>query len=68
MGIDVCKYCGASYHPMSVYTKGGEKIWVHDIDFIFLGKQFSKIEKTDKCAAKARADGYVYRKDLTPTR
>jgi hypothetical protein len=63
---DVCHYCGAHYHPMPVYTSAGRQIWVCHHRYTVTDDDV-QIDETD-CKAKAEADGYVYRRDLTPTR
>jgi len=61
--MDTCHYCGRQYHPMPVYTRPGKRIHVcrHKWD----GKHFIEVHE---CRLKAEADGYEYRRDLTPRR
>jgi len=62
-GIEVCHYCGCQYHPMPRWTRGKDLIfvcdaWVHD----------HYNEPDPDCRSKASADGFVLRRDLTPSR
>lgn len=74
--MDKCFYCGNEYHPMPVWTrKAGvpttdnkpNKIRVCRYRFTTTDDDF-KIDEVDECSQKATADGYEFRRDLTPRR
>lgn len=62
-GIEVCHYCGVQYHPMPRWTKGKHLIFVCDE---WVHKHFNEVDPD--CRAKASEDGFVLRRDLTPSR
>jgi len=61
--IDTCHYCGQQYHPMPVYTRKGKRI--HVCHYYWDGGHLVEV---DECRDKALAEGYEYRRDLTPRR
>jgi len=73
--IDVCHYCGASYHPMRVYVKepyqerGRARIYVCDLKIIRdEWDEIVRIEPVTECHDKATAEGWSYSEVLTPRR
>ena len=78
--IEVCEYCGQSYHPMLRYTyigqdKGqdksphGQLIYVCEFTPVYDDDgNFLSLDFTKNCSQKALDDGYEPRRDLTPTR
>jgi len=73
--METCHYCGFSYHPMPVYilAPGTEQLEgehkPHRIHVCHIGlDDGGNIIETTTCREKAAADGYRYRRDLTPVR
>lgn len=64
---DTCFYCGKEYHPMNVWTKDGEKMWVCSMEWRY-DKDGFNIWEVEECSNKAKADGFLFRPDQTPTR
>lgn len=61
-GIEVCQYCSCSYHPMPRWSGPDGIIFVCD-------PEMADLTGSDgRCTAKAKADGYRRRDDLTPSR
>lgn len=75
--MDTCFYCGNRYHPMPVWVNPatGRWRWVCNTRLVLdengelkrdaHGHYMS--EQTD-CREKAKADGFEFRRDLTPRR
>ena len=60
---DRCWYCGRHYHPMPVWSRGNQKIWVCNDEV------WRSVNSHDsQCNEKALAAGYQYRRDLTLSR
>ncbi len=75
--MDECYFCGFQYHPMPVYTLGpGADIRAEDgnvkpyrIRVCHIGTDSEGNSVTaQECRQQAEKLGYVYRRDLTPTR
>ena len=74
--MDTCHYCGAQYHPMPVYRLSNDRSkWRVTTPFQIRVCHLRYNSDTDEldlnwreCADRAEADGYEYRKDLTPAR
>lgn len=68
--IDTCEYCGVKYHPMPVWAHEEKygRIYVHHIRWVEDDNGDLIIYEDRGCEAKAIADGYVKRMDLTPKR
>lgn len=64
--METCYYCGAQYHPMPRYTKGGQLRYVCHFRLEERMDGWHTVE-TD-CRRRAAADGFVYRPDLTSAR
>uniref|UniRef100_A0A6M3JLT6 Uncharacterized protein n=1 Tax=viral metagenome TaxID=1070528 RepID=A0A6M3JLT6_9ZZZZ len=66
---DICHYCGIEYHPMPHYARVVDEMTEH----ICVCHGYLDIEgegwvPTTTCRGRAEADGYRFRRDLTPTR
>jgi len=74
--MNTCHYCGFTYHPMPVYTlRSGAEVYREDGSYkpqrihvchIKIDEE-SNIVSSD-CRKQAEAEGYIYRRDLTPRR
>jgi len=60
--IEQCEYCDISYHPMTRWSNDSGVIFVHEIA---IGE---KITLDDTCIKIAQKNGYIRRRDLTPSR
>lgn len=69
--MEKCFYCGMVYHPMDVYLsslgRGSDRRYICSIRLVGQGAQ-TKVVPHEECKRKAEADGYAFRRDLTPTR
>ena len=73
-----CHYCGFEYHPMPVYQLSNDRnkwkvttpyqIYVCHLRITREGDEMVIDQAWRGCAEKAVADGYEFRRDLTPTR
>ncbi|MCP4544225.1 MAG: hypothetical protein GY832_44500 [Chloroflexi bacterium] len=80
--MDTCYYCGATYHPMPVYSlqdaQGDISDWwtnpdrerkpLHIHVCHLRISEDGEVESHDECKGRATSDGYVYSPNLTPTR
>ena len=62
-GMEECQFCGAIYHPMMRWSKGGTVIFVCSPDYHKHNNQ-----PDPGCRDQARELGFEPRPDLTPTR
>lgn len=65
--VETCYYCGAQYHPMPRYTKGGQLRYVCSGHYAIREDGEPEWVETD-CRQRAEKDGFTYRPDLTPER
>jgi len=77
--METCHYCGYSYHPMPVYRLSNDRekwrvttpFQIHVCHLRVAHQANGEIEIDQHwrgCAERAEADGYEYRRDLTPRR
>lgn len=65
--MDVCAFCGEVYHPMMVWSKPFKTIHVCSFH-PRIDEEGAYQQDPSTCPAKAEAEGYTRRPDLTPKR
>jgi len=67
--IDKCEYCGCQYHPMPRYVHVQTRRLICVCHFkVGIDEYGGPRLEPSGCPAKATADGYILRMDLTPKR
>lgn len=64
-GLEVCEFCGVSYHPMMRWAKGSTLVTVCSPEFY---RRRDRDRSDPGCEKKAEELGFERRPDLTPRR